>query len=379
MEETAGSATDVPGSATAYYGGASRYDDDTWGKYNCLPAGHPSLTYQPPRTVVTVGMPLDYDTGVTKSYVEQHCSIGEAVDVFRARTAATGVRAKRPFDSLTRDAATYLHERGDDRSIPAHWGPWLVFKYQLGSPAAERPSETAANLACFRRYLVHCAAAVPEPAKARQLGIGANAAEANANQFRWDGTLAATTLTGSFTPCCFAGKLVAAAPLLALTTPTPVPTTFEITHSFTTSRTVTETTEEGFTVSGKVSVSGSTGKKKDAFYADIGGEVGASYSKSWTKTTADATTVQLGDRTVKEVKPGKNETQRLDLRACAGLYAGWLIYYPWKGDAGHDPIVPPKPGMRDAKFAAYPVLAPVHCGNLPTAAQEHLMTISAAR
>lgn len=167
---------------------------------------------------------------------------------------------------------------------------------------------------------------------------------------------------------------------MAATIPTMVATEWTITHAFKRTRTVTETTQSGFEVGGKVSKGGGGGKNAAGNDGSrlltpygvlpAGPEINGKYHRSWTQTTTDTTEIMLGDSTVKKLTPKDGFMERFDLRCCAGVYKGWIIYHPWLrfGDACTNNT---QDDPREHRLSAFPAVVPVHSPGSVTAAAEH--------
>ncbi|MFF7258248.1 hypothetical protein [Streptomyces microflavus] len=81
-----------------------------------------------------------------------------------------------------------------------------------------------------------------------------------------------------------------------------------------------------------------------------GASVKRTASFRWSKTTSESTelTKEHDESTTLPLK--ENQWGRLDIRMCAGLYAGYVAYRGIGDDSG--------------KFGIYPMLAPVHVPGL---------------
>ncbi|WP_030326455.1 hypothetical protein [Streptomyces flavochromogenes] len=142
----------------------------------------------------------------------------------------------------------------------------------------------------------------------------------------------------------FAGRRVAVAPFICGSTP------FEGVQNKSyvdeASITVTDSTTEGW----EFGLSAEAGmEKKD------GPGVKATASFRWSKTTTHTTEVRKS-HTESTTIPGKEgQWTKLDMRACAGVYSGWLRY--------------PLPG--GDKFGIYPMRVPVQAPGFPNPVAEH--------
>ncbi|MGI5466388.1 ETX/MTX2 family pore-forming toxin [Streptomyces sp. CA-132043] len=133
-------------------------------------------------------------------------------------------------------------------------------------------------------------------------------------------------------PVAFVGDLVGVAPHLTATLPEEGQKTIE--YSSTTTVSVSQSTQEGWEV----------GLTAEAGVNFKGAEVKRSLSVKWAKTTTNTTEVTKTHTESSGITIPKNEWARMDVRACAGVYEGWLAFH----------------NRRTGKIEMYPVRGIVH-------------------
>ncbi|MEU6868623.1 hypothetical protein ABZ924_36250 [Streptomyces sp. NPDC046876] len=151
----------------------------------------------------------------------------------------------------------------------------------------------------------------------------------------------------------FVGRLVGVAPQVCATIPCQGPIEKEYLDSVRV--TVTNSTTEGFEF----------GLSAEAGINVKGAEVKRGASFKWSKSTTQTTEVSKSHdekTTLKIHKEG--QWGRIDVRLCAGVYAGWIAY-PVLGDDSCE------------KFGIYPMLAPVHVPGFASPVAEHTMLADA--
>ncbi|QLE70819.1 hypothetical protein FGW37_03635 [Streptomyces rectiverticillatus] len=94
-----------------------------------------------------------------------------------------------------------------------------------------------------------------------------------------------------------------------------------------------------------------------------GAEVKRGASFKWSKVTTESTEVSKSHdkHTTLEIKE-EGRWDRIDVRMCAGLYAGWMVYT-------HSSL---------SKFAVYPMLVPVQVPGITDPVAEHTMLTPSA-
>jgi hypothetical protein len=141
----------------------------------------------------------------------------------------------------------------------------------------------------------------------------------------------------------FAGKRVAVAPFICGSTP------FEGVQNKSyvdeASITVTDSTTEGWEF-GLTAEAGM--EKKD------GPSVKSTASFRWSKTTTHTTEVRKSHTETTTIPGKEGQWTKLDMRACAGVYSGWLRYPIGSG-----------------KYGVYPMRAPVQAPGFPNPVAEH--------
>ncbi len=166
----------------------------------------------------------------------------------------------------------------------------------------------------------------------------------------YDNVTRASTL--SWVPAGFLGNLVAQAPLVAHSTAQqgPASETWTTTYAVTVTQTTTEGYEYGLSV--------------DAGIGEEGSEIKAGGNLKWTKSTTDSSSVTKSDQYSKTVPIDDGWWGRQDVRGCAGVYTGWLIYR-WERDDSQE--------LAD-RLAVYPMRLPVHVPGVVDPVATHNMT-----
>ncbi|WEH31964.1 hypothetical protein PZB75_00335 [Streptomyces sp. AM 4-1-1] len=151
-----------------------------------------------------------------------------------------------------------------------------------------------------------------------------------------------TTFLGS--PSAFVGVLVGVAPLVFCTNPVQGKATkiYTESSSFRVSNKTTQETEIGFTIQAGASISGFTPKLAHTF--------------KWSKTTTHTSEVKhtSGEQTTVQLDEG--QWGRMEVRACAGVYDGWICYR--------------RPEQGKQRFAAYPMRTALHVPGFASAVTE---------
>ncbi|CAL9672563.1 hypothetical protein [Streptomyces sp. enrichment culture] len=153
----------------------------------------------------------------------------------------------------------------------------------------------------------------------------------------------------SVLPAGFIGTLVAQAPLVHHSTAQqgPATETWETQYAVTVSSTTTEGYEFGLSAEAGVNAKGVDTKRTASF--------------KWSKSTTDTTSVTKSDKYAKTVPVAKDYWGRQDVRACAGVYTGWLVYR-YKRENETD------------RLAVYPMRAPVHVPGVVDPVATHHMS-----
>ncbi|MEU9035340.1 hypothetical protein AB0D45_10605 [Streptomyces sp. NPDC048352] len=151
----------------------------------------------------------------------------------------------------------------------------------------------------------------------------------------------------------FAGKLVGSAPKVCGGNTWQGPVTKHYSDSVRVSVTSTTTQgwEFGLTAEAGIDAKGASVKRGSSF--------------RWSKTTSESTEVtkQHDEDTTLPLK--ENQWGRLDIRMCAGLYAGYVAYRGIGDGSG--------------KFGIYPMLAPVHVPGFGSVVAEHTMLATSSQ
>ncbi|MFC5829591.1 hypothetical protein [Nonomuraea insulae] len=170
-------------------------------------------------------------------------------------------------------------------------------------------------------------------------------------------TIALSTLCNPLTgrrPAAFVGRLVAVAPYMCGTAPVSggvegVTKDYADSAVITVSSTTSEGREFGLTAAAGIGVAGR--------------RVDHTASFRWSTSTTQSTEVSKTHAETTHLPVPAGRWGKIDLRACAGVYAGWLAY---KTNQSNDAI------------GLYPMRVPVQAYGFPNPLAEHTMTAPAA-
>lgn len=147
----------------------------------------------------------------------------------------------------------------------------------------------------------------------------------------------------------FTGKLVGTAPKVCggNTLQGPITKHYSDSVRVSVTNTTTEGWEFGLTAEAGIDAKGASVKRGSSF--------------RWSKTTSQTSEVSKQHDEDTSLPPKENQWGRLDIRMCAGLYAGYVAYRGIGDDSG---------------FGIYPMLAPVHVPGFGSAVAEHTMLVT---
>ncbi|WEH31965.1 hypothetical protein PZB75_00340 [Streptomyces sp. AM 4-1-1] len=293
---------------------SSKFGDIQIGYYNCLP---PETTINLPyrmsniASMVAIGMPhVEWgkeDDG-TKWLMCAFDRDTKTSDVGDWRAAQSILSGRSPFRNLFGQPTS-----GDVKKVHANWSEW---PYQLPQKEIDRYTRVCGEKSQPYALYDHCAS--------KEL------------------------------PAAFAGKLVGYAPLIAQKIP----------FSGMTKKYVSEVSVKVTDTSAHRSELGLSG---EAGIAVPNIPVKLDSKLMWTKSVTEETEVNKSHIEQTEIEAKENEFVRLDLRACAGLYSGYIFYQV-------QPATLLEP--TSVQLGAYPAIMPIHSPGCPASVAEHRMKAS---
>ncbi|MEV5877974.1 hypothetical protein AB0L75_27870 [Streptomyces sp. NPDC052101] len=286
------------------------FDEITMGRYNVLPTTT-KLPYTLPAESSLRRIPdcdakdkqvfTAWDTGVSKTDIEKEMSLEEAYQALEANTKALW-----PNGDFDRKHVVAVHANWQEKPSGAVGELADMLMKMWGWPA------TAATVAAMK---IACGRKDTKPY-----------------------------------PSAFVGKLVGAAPYVTGMAAVQGKVTKQYVNeeTVTVTSTTTEQWEAGLSMTAGVNVKGVKVERTASF--------------KWTKTRTDSTTIAKMRRESTDMPVEAGEWKRLDVRANAGLYSGWLVYFN---------------GLEGGQLAMYPARVPIHAPGQIQPVSEHILTARA--
>ncbi|WP_049564559.1 hypothetical protein [Streptomyces sp. SBT349] len=286
----------------------SYYGDEQLGRYNVLPKDHKGdLPYTPPDSMYLDRCPVLFEGQHSGQYVIQ-----PGWDVY---VTSDEIQKEMALD----DACGRIAEKTE-----GHWAEGVTFDRSrvkvVHSSWMEWPTDTN---------------------------------EWIKSQFNWAGVhgRAFAAHAAGAAHRAFVGVHVGSAPLVCRTIPVQGPLT--VRWSSAAAVAVTEKTAEGF--------DHGFGAEAGVEYNGVGGKI--SGHVRWSNSQENSVTVEKRHADGKDLSVEEGGRRRIDVRLCAGLYSGWMIY---------------QDHSEPNDFAAYPMRAPVHVPGCASPMTEHQMDASTA-